>query len=129
MPLILSIIATISGYAVFAVIQTIIVLLVFGSISRIDNNVGNGYLLQLLTSAVVFTVFSFTYRKGKGFTFDMDKLRMKLEDIILSVLIVGFVIGISVLLYYKEILLNALIFLIMSVFLLYYSTRKEQEDA
>lgn len=129
MPLILSVIATISGYAVFAVIQTIIVLLVFGSISDIDGNVGNGYFLQLLTSAVVFLVFGYSYRKGKGFTFDLDKLRLRLEDIVLSVLIIGFVIGISVLLYYKEILLNALIFLIMSAFLLYYSTRKEQEDA
>lgn len=129
MPLILSIIATISGYAVFAVIQTIIVLLVFGSISEIDASKSNGYVLQTLTAAVVFILFSFSYRKGKGFTFDLDKLRLKLEDIVLSVLTVGFVIGISVLLYYKDILLNALIFLIMSAFLLYYSTRKEKEDA
>lgn len=129
MPLILSIIATISGYVIFAVIQTIIVLLVFGSISDIYASVGNGYFLQLLTSAVVFFIFSYAYRKGKGFTFDLDKLRLKLEDILLSVLILGFVIGISVLLYYNDILLNAVIFVIMSVFLLYYSTRKEKEDA
>ncbi|QUL57334.1 hypothetical protein KDC22_13195 [Paenibacillus tritici] len=128
MPLILSIIATISGYVIFAVIQTIIVLLVFGSISNIDG-VGNGYFLQLMTAAVVFVVFGYSYRKGKGFTFDLDKLRFKLEDILLSVLIFAFVIGISVLLYYNEILLNALIFLVMSAFLLYYSTRKEKEDA
>lgn len=129
MPLILSIIATISGYVIFAVIQTIIVLLVFGSISDIYASVGNGYFLQLLTSAVVFFIFSYAYRKGKGFTFDLDKLRLKLEDILLSVLILGFVIGISVLLYYNDILLNAVIFVIMSAFLLYYSTRKEKEDA
>lgn len=129
MPLILSIIATISGYVIFAVIQTIIVLLVFGSISDIYANVGNGYFLQVLTSAVVFFIFSYAYRKGKGFTFDLDKLRLKLEDIILSVLILGFVIGISILLYYNDILLNAVIFMIMSAFLLYYSTRKEKEDA
>ncbi|WP_342477767.1 hypothetical protein NYE24_00455 [Paenibacillus sp. FSL H7-0350] len=128
MPLVLSIIATISGYAMFAVIQTIIVLLVFGSISNITG-VAEGYFLQLMTAVVVFAAFSYIYRKGKGFTFDLDKLRFKLEDILLSVLIFGFVIGVSVLLYYNDILLNVLIFLVMSAFLLYYSTRKEREDA
>lgn len=112
----------------FAVIQTIIVLLVFGSISNITG-VAEGYFLQLMTAVVVFAAFSYIYRKGKGFTFDLDKLRFKLEDILLSVLIFGFVIGVSVLLYYNDILLNVLIFLVMSAFLLYYSTRKEREDA
>lgn len=128
MPLILSIIATISGYVIFAVFQTLIVLLVFGSISKIDST-ANGYFLQVATALAVFGIFGYLYRKGKGFTFDLDKLRFKIEDILLSVLIFAFVIGISVLLYYNDILLNALIFLIMSVFLLYYSNRKELEDA
>ncbi len=128
MPLVLSVIATISGYAVFAVIQTIIVILFFGSISNI-NSVMEGYFLQLMTAVVVFAAFSYFYRKGKGFTFDLNKLRFKLEDVLLAVLIVCFVIGVSVLLYFNDILLNAVIFLVMSVFLLYYSTRKEREDA
>ncbi|MFD1907362.1 hypothetical protein ACFSQ7_30575 [Paenibacillus rhizoplanae] len=44
-------------------------------------------------------------------------------------LIFAFVIGVSGLLYFNDILLNAVIFLVMSVFLLYYSTRREREDA
>lgn len=128
MPLILSIIATISGFAIFAGIQTLILWSVFGSVSNIDNK-ANGYFLQVATAAIVFGVFGYLYRKGKGFTFDLDKLRFKIEDILLSVLICAFVIVVSLLLYYNDILLNALIFLVMSVFLLYYSTRKEMEDA
>ncbi|WP_340023028.1 hypothetical protein MHI24_29000 [Paenibacillus sp. FSL K6-1096] len=128
MPLVLSVIATISGYAMFAVIQTIIVILFFGSISSI-NSVMEGYFLQLMTAVVVFVAFSYFYRKGKGFTFDLNKLRFKLEDILLAVLIVCFVIGVSVLLYFNDTLLNVVIFLVMSVFLLYYSNRKEREDA
>lgn len=128
MPLILSIIATISGFAIFAGIQTLIILLMFGSTSNIGST-ANGYFLQVVTAAMVFGIFGFLYRKGKGFTFDLDKLRFKIEDILLSVLICAFVLGISVLLYYNDILLNALIFLMMSVFLLYYSKRKELEDA
>ncbi|MFD2877473.1 hypothetical protein ACFTAO_17920 [Paenibacillus rhizoplanae] len=89
----------------------------------------NGYFLQVATAAVVFGIFGFLYRRGKGFTFDLDKLRFKIEDILLSVLIFAFVIGVSGLLYFNDILLNAVIFLVMSVFLLYYSTRREREDA
>ncbi|MNE65334.1 hypothetical protein D3C80_1608060 [compost metagenome] len=129
MPVILSAIATISGYVIFAVIQSVLVLLMFGSLSQVDHNKINGYMLQTATAAVVFVIFWFAYRKGKGFTFDMEKLRFKLEDIFLTVLIIVFLIGISVLLFYKNLLIDITFFIVTSAFLLYYSTKKEREDA
>ncbi|WP_150268687.1 hypothetical protein [Paenibacillus tepidiphilus] len=128
-PVLLSIIATISGYAVFAVIQTLLLFVVFGSIANVEASLGNGYLLQTLSGSVVFALFWQLYRKGKGFTFDMDRLRLKLEDIILVILLVGFLLGISVLLFFKDILLNSVVFLAITSFMLYYATKKEKEDA
>ncbi|WP_187355287.1 hypothetical protein ['Paenibacillus yunnanensis' Narsing Rao et al. 2020] len=129
MPILLSVIATISGYVIFAVIQTLILFVVFGSLSAIETSAVKGYLLQTLSGIVVYSVFWYAYRKGKGFTFDMDKLRFRLEDIVLAVLIIGFLLGISILLYFKDIWLNAVFFLAMSSFMLYYATKKEKEDA
>ncbi|CAH1191217.1 hypothetical protein PAECIP111892_00548 [Paenibacillus auburnensis] len=129
MPFVFSVIATISGYVIFAVIQSALVLLMFGSLSQVENHTINGYILQTASAAVVFAVFWFAYRKGKGFTFDMEKLRFKLEDIVLTVLIIIFLIGISVLLVYKNLWIDIAFFIVMSAFLLYYSTKKEREDA
>ncbi|WP_082451757.1 hypothetical protein [Paenibacillus ihuae] len=129
MPFVFSVIATISGYVVFAVIQSSLVLLMFGSLSQVENHTINGYMLQTASAAVVFVIFWFAYRKGKGFTFDMEKLRFKLEDIVLTVLITIFLIGISVLLVYKNLWIDIMFFIVMSAFLLYYATKKEREDA
>ncbi|MEK5029106.1 hypothetical protein [Paenibacillus sp. FSL M7-1046] len=128
MPLILSVIATISGYAIFAVIQTVIVLILFGSIGAIEGEKSNGYILQVLTSVVICSFFWHYYRKGKGFTFDIEKLRFKLEDIFLTTIIIIFLIGMSILLYYNEIYLNILFFLVISIFFIYYSIGKEKEN-
>lgn len=128
LPLIFSIIASITGYAIFAVIQTALVFVVFGSISSIEGSKTNGYILQVLTAAVICSFFWFFYRKGKGFTFDLEKLRLKWEDIILTVLIIIFLLGISILLYYNEIFLNIIFFLVVAIFFVYYSKRKDKED-
>lgn len=129
MPFIFSVIVTVSGYVIFAVIQTALLLLMFGSLSQVDNHRANGYMLQTATAAVVFAIFWFAYRKGKGFTFDIEKLRFKLEDILLTALIIIFLIVISVLLLYRNLTVDIVYFFAMSAFLLYYSTIKEREDA
>lgn len=129
MPVILSVIATVSGYVIFAAVQTALVFLLFGSLAAVNESLYNGYLLQTATAIVVVSSFWLLYRQGKGFTFDLAKLRLKLEDIVLTVLIVVFLLAISVLLLFNNLLVNIVFFLVMSAFLLYYSTKKEQEDA
>jgi hypothetical protein len=128
LPLIFSLLATIAGYAIFAVTQTCIVLIFFGSISAIDGSLANGYLLQVLSAAVLIVGAYFLYHMGKGFNFEFEKLRFKSEDIVLTIIIIGFLLGISVLLYYKEIYTNILVFFLLSMFFLHYSFKRERED-
>ncbi|QWU13377.1 hypothetical protein SAMN04487895_10341 [Paenibacillus sophorae] len=128
MPIIISMMATILGFIIFALIQSAFMLSIFGSQSAIENSHINGYLLQLITATFNFLFFYFIYLKGKGFTFDIEKLRFKIEDIILLVLIIAFLLGISVLLYFKEIYLHILFFVPISAFLLYYSRKREHEN-
>ncbi|MNI49833.1 hypothetical protein D3C73_1044670 [compost metagenome] len=129
MPIVLSVIATVSGYAIFALIQTALVLLMFGSLSEVDGHLYNGYLLQTVTAIVAVMLFWYLYRIGKGFTFDLDKLRFKLEDILLTILIIVFLLGIGVLLLFSNLLLHIVFFVAITAFLLYYSTKKEREDS
>lgn len=129
MPVVLAVIATISGYVIFAAVQTALVFILFGSLETVNAHIANGYLLQTATAAAAVASFWYLYRKGKGFTFDLDKLRFKLEDIVLTGLIIVFLLAISVVLFYNNLLFNIVFFIGMSVLLLYYSTKKEQEDA
>lgn len=128
MPILISILATITGFIAFALIQTAIMLTVFGSLSSVQDNVQNGYLLQLCTAIVTIVSFRLLYIRGKGFTFDIEKLRFKLDDMALTIIIVSFLIGISILLCNKEIYLHILIFVPTLSFLLFYSKRKEIEE-
>lgn len=128
LPLIFSLLATIAGYAIFAVTQTCIVLMFFGSIGAIDSSLSNGYLLQVISAIVLIVGAYFLYHMGKGFNFEFEKLRFKFEDVVLTVIIVGFLLGISTLLYYKEIYMNILVFFLLTMFFLHYSFKRERAD-
>jgi hypothetical protein len=85
-------------------------------------------MLQLITAIVNIALFRFLYVKGKGFSFDIERLRLKLDDVILTVLIIIFLLGLSVILYHIDSYIYILFFVPMLSFLLFYSKRKEYED-
>ncbi|MEC0168142.1 hypothetical protein [Paenibacillus graminis] len=128
MPIFLSIIATVSGFIIFALIQMVLILTMFGSLTVVDNSAQKGYLLQFITALFIIPIFRYLYVKGKGFTFDIEKLRLKFDDIFLTVLVILFLLGLSLLLYFKEIYLHILFFVPILAFLIFYSKRKENED-
>lgn len=127
MPIIMSIIASITGFITFALIQTVILFTMFGSLERVESDPQLGYMLQLVTAIFNIVVFRLLYVKGKGFTFDIEKLRLKTEDMILTILIIAFFLGSSILLYYIASYTYILFFVPMLAFLLFYSKKKGNE--
>jgi len=129
-PIIWSIIMTAIGFAAFVTIQTIIVYSSFGflSIEVIESDPMRGYLLQSVTSLVCFLVGYILYKKRYGFTFELEKLRMKWERGFVIILIIGFIVALGALMYFQEIYINLFVFLASLVGFLIYSLRKEAED-
>ncbi|ASA20893.1 hypothetical protein [Paenibacillus donghaensis] len=126
MSLVLSVLATISGFVIFGVVQTGLALLLFGSIESAQASLSHGYVLQT-SSGIVIIVFSWLlYRLGYGFTFEMDRLRFRFEDITVILMILLFLISISSVLYYNKIYINILYFAATSMYLLYYAVRKDR---
>ncbi|WP_379136081.1 hypothetical protein [Paenibacillus sp. sgz500958] len=68
------------------------------------------------------------YRRGNGYTFDLERLRFKFEDIAVIILIVVFLIGISTILYFNKLHIVTLFFVATSAYLFYYARRKEYEN-
>lgn len=127
MPLVFSIVATISGYVIFGVVQTGLALILFGSLDGARSSVGNGYTLQASSGIIIICLSWVLFRLGYGYTFDLERLRFKFEDIMVVLLIVLFLITISSVLYYNEIYINILYFAAISTYLLYYALRKERK--
>lgn len=127
MPLVLSIVATISGYVIFGVVQSISALLLFGSLDEAKSTLSNGYVLQATTGIIVIIVSWFVFRLGYGFTFDLNRLRLKFEDIMVVLLIIIFLVTVSIVLYFNDLLIVILFFLATSAYLLYYTIRKDKE--
>lgn len=126
-PVVWSLIVTISGYVLFGIIQSLIVAIVFGSISNAQSTLTNGYILQSVTGTIILFFSWAMYQFGIGFSFDFEKLRIKWERAVVVTLILVFLLSISAILYYKEVWMNILFFTVTLLFLLYYAIRKEKE--
>ncbi|MNO32631.1 hypothetical protein D3C76_226270 [compost metagenome] len=127
MPLVLSLIATVSGYVVFGVVQCILAIIFFGSLDAVGDSLSNGYVLQLATGTVIIPSSWVFYRMGYGFTFDLSRLRFKFEDIMVTLLISLFLISITSILYFNQLYVVTIFFLATSAYMLYYSLRKDRE--
>ena len=129
-PVVWSIVMTITGYISFALVQTLIVLLSNGylSLNQIQNVSWKGYQLQLITGVVGMAVGWLLYKFGFGFSFQFEKLRFKWERFFIIIFLVCFLIGLVVVMYFKAIFTNFLIFAVALFIFLSYSLRKDQSE-
>lgn len=126
MPFVWAVLATILGYVIFAVIQTSIIVTVFGSITAIQTSVMNGYLLQLASAAVLLIISWVLKKRNLGFAFNMEVLRFKFEDFLVMIFIIIFIGAITLFLYLNQTWLTLLFFIVNAGFLLFYAIRKEK---
>ncbi|MBM7563811.1 hypothetical protein [Paenibacillus sacheonensis] len=125
-PLIWSIFMTLTGFAFFMAIQTIIVYSVFGGVSHMQDKEIYGYFVQLLTGAICYGGSRFLYLKGYGFTFDLEKLRLWGEGMIVTLLIVILIVGFIYLIFQQNLFWNLVGSLAGLFIFLYYSVRREK---
>ena len=124
-PLVWSVITTILGFAIFAFLQTVLAIVLFGSVEGAQSTLSNGYLLQFASGFITISLSFFLYKIGWGFKFDFERLRFKFEDILIIILILVFLVFISIILYLNQVFVTILFFLSTVVFLLYYAIEKE----
>lgn len=121
-----SVLATILGYVIFAVIQTSIIVMVYGSTDEIQSYAIKGYFLQVLSSAIMILISWLLKARNLGFAFDMEVLRFKFEDYLVMIFILIFIGAIALFLYINQTWLTLLFFIVNAGFLLFYAIRKEK---
>lgn len=125
-PVLWSGIISIAGYMAFAIAQTIIVFLVFGSIENAQSSLFNTYSAQTMTALIEVTAAWLMQKNRMGFTFEFERLRLRRESTIVITLMSIFLVVFSIILYRNDIWLNVVFFATALSFLLYYAIREEK---
>ncbi|WP_244310630.1 hypothetical protein [Paenibacillus ottowii] len=95
--------------------------------SELQGGSAKGSLLQAVTSAVVLIVSGLLYKFGIGFIAPFDKLRIKWEQNIVIIVIIGALATLTVIAYVNDVWLNIAYFALAAGMFLYYALRKERE--
>lgn len=129
-PVIWSMVMTVTGYLAFGVLQSSIIMLSNGylSLGQAQEFVWKVYLIQLITGVLGTSISWLLYKLGYGFSFEFEKLRLKWERAFVILLLIGFLIGLGIMMYFKAIFTNFIVFAIALFIFLSYSLRKEQSE-
>lgn len=124
-PIVWSAIVSITGYLAFGLIQTIIVVLMFGSVEAAESIRIKGYILQTVTGLTTTLLGYLLFKFGLGFSFNFDRLRLNKERLIVVGSIIIFFLIFAAILYKNEVWINFIFTTTGMAFLLYYAFRKE----
>lgn len=126
-PLLWSFVMCITGFTVFVVISTIVIILLFGveSLSTITEDPAKSYISQAVTGAVTFAIAYVLYRFGWGLAYSFEKVRFKWEKYFMMVLIAIMTATFGLLLYYKVVYLVIMITFFGFLFFFTYTMQKE----
>ncbi|AIQ29402.1 hypothetical protein P40081_15540 [Paenibacillus sp. FSL P4-0081] len=129
-PIIWSIIISITGYFLMVLIQVGIVNLSFGllTVDEIHASPVRGYLLQVLSGVIGIAILKIYNFFGGGFDFEFEKLKFKSETVIVYLMIIGTLLSSAILLSRNNSFLDVIFISIAVLFFLFYATRKEKES-
>ncbi|MBB6675328.1 hypothetical protein [Cohnella nanjingensis] len=129
-PIIWSTILSVVGFVGIAVIQSGIIFFSQGyfSLDEAQVHLWKQYSVQCITGVIGFSVGWVLYKFGYGFSFDFDKLRLKWEHMAVLSLIAIFIVTIGVMMYFREVFLNLLVFVFAMLAILIYSFKKEDAE-
>jgi hypothetical protein len=128
-PVIWSMVMAITGYIAFVLIQSAIIFLSFGFItpSETHDHIWKTYLGQFLAGVISFTIAWFLYKRGYGFTYEFEKLRLRWERIFILSVNIAFLLALVAMMAYKVIFINLLVLgIALAVFFVYSLIKEEQ---
>ncbi|MFB5761072.1 hypothetical protein [Paenibacillus medicaginis] len=126
-PIIWASIISITGTFLYTVIQGIIILLLFGTMTPDMQTSSTGSLIQAITSAWVLTICWLLHKFKIGFTADFENLRFKWEHGLVITLIIAVLAICAYLFYINDFPLTIIFLAITSTVFLYYAVKKERD--
>ncbi|CAM4423148.1 hypothetical protein [Paenibacillus tarimensis] len=126
-PMIWSLIMTVTGFIGLGIIQTLIIFGSFGyfSIEEAAAHAWKTYTIQGVTGVIGFLIGWGLYRKRLGFTFDFDNIVIKGERLFVITIIGLFILAWIGMVLFENVYLNLFGLLIALLIFLVYSIKKE----
>jgi hypothetical protein len=127
-PLIGSFFMSVAGYVGLGIIQNGILYLSDGyfSLDIVQEFLWKAYSVQVLTGVVGFSIGWTLYRFGYGFTFDfIENVKFSWERVAVISSIIVFIVALAAMMYFREVFLNLLVFVLALLVFLRYSFKKE----
>lgn len=126
-PLVWSIVITLTGYMAFGAIQFTIIYFSFISIEELKEEAWKGYVFQTISGLVGTAIGFAIYSLGYGFTFEFEKLRFKWELILIISISIIFLVTLILSFVTQSSFSILIVFAVAFVFFLIYSYRKDAE--
>lgn len=127
-PLLPSAFRTILVTVLYGVIQSLLLIIIYGDTDILEQNVRSGYLLQTFSSALLMIISWLMYKYDFGFSYPYDKLKLKFEHGIVTALMLLFLIMISFILYMNQIWLNILFFALNLAYFLFFEIQERNSS-
>ncbi|WP_211747493.1 hypothetical protein [Paenibacillus sp. Marseille-Q4541] len=128
-PMLWSLFCTVLSYVIFAVIQSLLLVVIFGSIETATETAFNGYLLQMVSGAVLILISWIMYKQHFGFKPEKyDRLKIKFEHTVVMTLMILFLILISIIFYMNQIWFN-IVFFVMNLGYFFFFAIQERAAA
>lgn len=126
-PILWSAIMAASGMILYTLLQAAIILSLYGSFKTDMQYSMQGTIIQIVSSVVTFAIVYVLLRYRIGFTADFEKLRFKLEHILVLFFIIVSLITISLLMYFNNLYYIIIFTFALGGILIYYSIHKEMQ--
>ncbi|WP_171718235.1 hypothetical protein [Paenibacillus phytohabitans] len=118
---------TVVGLISFVLIQTVIAILIFGSVASAQASTVSGYQLQAITALIVGAISWLLYYYGYGFSYDFENARFRYERTTVIFIMVIFMVIATIVLYLNDLWINIPLFGAGLLFFLRYANKKERD--
>ncbi len=118
---------------ILGITQGLIILLLlnttsFTTYADIQNNTIGSYVVQSLTALIIILPAQYLYKRGVGFTFNVDRFKLVGESIVILFILFASLITVGIIFFTNNLILITIILLIPLIYLIYFSIKKQKED-
>ncbi|WP_411343133.1 hypothetical protein ACE3MZ_15960 [Paenibacillus sp. WLX1005] len=125
-PLLWSTIIAVCGILVYAIIQALVILGLYGSFTSDMQYSVEGSIIQVVSSLIAVGICYALHLFKFGFIADFEKFRFKFEHIAIVIFTVAALIFASFLMYYNNLYYIIIFFALLAGIFIYYSIMKER---
>lgn len=121
------------SFTITAIIQGLYILILinttnFISLEEIQSNTLDSYFVQFTFALMIILPAHYLYKRGFGFTFNVDRFKLAGENIVMIFILFAILITVGIIFTTNNLLLISIVLLFPLIYLVYFAIRKQKKD-